>query len=304
MAEWLTHLREAIAKGPVAMVTILATEGSVPREAGARMVITKDTIQGSIGGGKLEFIAIDQARASLDETPGSWRVQDYPLGPLLNQCCGGRVRLLVEHLDSDQIDWLMDEPGDKRLVILLKDEAVQRDWQSAPSVELLAAKGDRPDAGAAFIDPTEFTHSPVLMFGAGHVGQAIMNASQGLPLDFSWYDNRPEMAGTNRLAIADIDKMVEQARHCHRDTPVLILTHDHDLDYQLLAAAMASEATFIGLIGSGTKRARFTSRLSKEGVSDADLTRLVCPIGLADVPGKQPEVIAIAVLAQLLSLRT
>src|SRR5215207_3281137 len=100
MADWTDQAREALSQGPAALVTILATEGSAPRRAGARMVVTERGLAGSIGGGRLEHQATAQAQAILEREPGSWRVQDYPLGPLLGQCCGGRVRLLVEHLES------------------------------------------------------------------------------------------------------------------------------------------------------------------------------------------------------------
>src|SRR3954469_18783048 len=100
MADWIGHAREALQHGPAALVTILATEGSAPRRPGARMVVTETGLAGTIGGGALEYQAAAQARAILALAPGSWRVQDYPLGPLLGQCCGGRVRLLVEHLEN------------------------------------------------------------------------------------------------------------------------------------------------------------------------------------------------------------
>ena len=83
------------------------------------------------------------------------------------------------------------------------------------------------------------------------------------------------------------------------EAAILILTHDHALDYRLTAAALGGSAAFVGLIGSQTKRARFLSRLAKEGV---DAARLTCPIGLPGVDGKEPDVIAIAALAQLLAL--
>ena len=100
MTDWADTARAALVREPTALVTILATEGSAPRGAGARMVVTADALHGTIGGGALEYRVAEQARAILDLPPGSWRVQDYPLGPLLGQCCGGRVRLLVERLDA------------------------------------------------------------------------------------------------------------------------------------------------------------------------------------------------------------
>src|ERR1700761_3932159 len=95
-----------LAGHPAALITILATEGSAPRGPGTRMLVTSAEQAGTIGGGALEWRAAEQGRAILALPPGSWRVQDYPLGPLLGQCCGGRVRLLVEHLDPDRLEWL------------------------------------------------------------------------------------------------------------------------------------------------------------------------------------------------------
>ncbi len=85
MADWISQARAALQHGPAALVTILATEGSAPRGPGARMVVAEAALQGTIGGGALEHQAMEQARAILALAPGSWRVQDYPLGPLLGQ---------------------------------------------------------------------------------------------------------------------------------------------------------------------------------------------------------------------------
>ncbi|HZV09415.1 MAG TPA: XdhC family protein, partial [Novosphingobium sp.] len=106
---WAATARQALATGPVALVTVLATEGSAPLGAGARMVVGQQgLLAGSVGGGALEWRALEQARAILAHAPGTWRVQDYPLGPLLGQCCGGRVRLLVERLDPALAGWLAE----------------------------------------------------------------------------------------------------------------------------------------------------------------------------------------------------
>src|SRR3569833_1554804 len=108
MSDWREALNK-LAGHPAALITILATEGSAPRGPGTRMLVAAATQAGAIGGGALEWRAAEQARAILALPPGCWRVQDYPLGPLLGQCCGGRVRLLVEHLaDTDWIAALAD----------------------------------------------------------------------------------------------------------------------------------------------------------------------------------------------------
>src|SRR5688500_8746570 len=121
MADWTRQAREALGRGPTALVTILAVEGSAPRGPGARMVVTETGLAGSIGSGRLEHQATAQARAILALEPGSWRVQDYPLGPLLGQCCGGRVRLLVERLEcapdgEGPFDVTLSDRVDRRLL--------------------------------------------------------------------------------------------------------------------------------------------------------------------------------------------
>lgn len=305
MSGWTSQARAALDRGPAALVTILATEGSAPRGPGARMVVSEDGLSGTIGGGALEHQAVAQARAILSHPPGSWRVQDYPLGPLLGQCCGGRVRLMVERLhavpesDGPYLVALSDHveriPGEGRSPAAngpILDPGLRRG-----TVE---ARGPLPISGARFVEPIEADSLPLLMFGAGHVGRAIAAHASTLPLHLGWFDTRAAEAETPGVMLASEEEMVECARRAPSGTAIVILTHDHALDYRLTAAALASEAAFVGLIGSRTKRARFLSRLEKDGI---DASRLTCPIGVPGIVGKEPEVIAIATLAQLLMLR-
>ncbi|MEA3029466.1 MAG: xanthine dehydrogenase accessory factor [Sphingomonadales bacterium] len=308
MAEWTSQAREALQRGPAALVTVLATEGSAPRGPGARMVVTQAGLTGTIGGGALEHLSAAQARAILALEPGSWRVQDYPLGPLLGQCCGGRVRLMVERLESVP-------DGEGRFEVILSDRIERRLLPGEsrgpvlPTVPLgpglrrgtIVARGPLPTEGDSFIEPEDSDRLLVLMFGAGHVGRAITARAEGLPLHFAWHDSRPEAAETPGVVLADEAAMVACAAGAPEGAAVVILTHDHALDYRLTAAALGSRARFVGLIGSRTKRARFLSRLAADGV---DAARLTCPLGLAGISGKEPEVIAIATLAQLLTLRS
>jgi len=293
MADWTELARDALREGPAALVTILAVEGSAPRGPGARMVVTESGLKGTIGGGRLEHLSAAQARAILALAPGSWRVQDYPLGPLLGQCCGGRVRLLVEHLAEPPAQ---DGPFET----VLADQVLRNPLNGAAPPAPLSARGPLPTAGARFLEPIETDSLPVILFGAGHVGRAIAARAPGLPLAIAWYDSRVEAADTPGVVHADEDELAACAAATPEGGAVLILTHDHGLDYRLTAAALGSRARFVGLIGSKTKRARFVSRLAKDGVDSA---RLTCPIGLPGIPGRAPEVIAIATLAQLLALR-
>lgn len=294
MADWISQAREALKHGPAALVTVLATEGSAPRGPGARMVVTETGLAGTIGGGRLEHLSMAQARAILALPPGSWRVQDYPLGPLLGQCCGGRVRLLVEHLAD-----LPERDGP--FEVTLADRVQRRPLAAeARPPAAMVARGSLPAAGARYLEPVETTSMPVYLFGAGHVGRAVADRATGLPLHISWYDSRADMAETPGVFHADEAALVARAAEARDDCAVVIMTHDHGLDYRLAAAALGGHARFVGLIGSKTKRARFLSRLAAEGV---DAARLSCPIGLPSINGREPEVIAIGVLAQLLMLR-
>jgi len=306
MSDWTSHAREALRQGPAALVTVLATEGSAPRGPGARMVVTETGLKGTIGGGALEHQAMAQARSILALAPGSWRVQDYPLGPLLGQCCGGRVRLMVEHLES-----VPDGAGPFEVALSARVErklfpgegrgpVTDSDLDPGLRRGTIGARGPLPCAGTHFLEPAESDLLPVMMFGAGHVGRAIAARAAGLPLHFAWHDSRPEAAETPGVVLADEAAMVGCAGGAGEDAAVVILTHDHALDYRLTAAALGSRARFVGLIGSKTKRARFLTRLAADGV---DAARLTCPIGLPGIHGKEPEVIAIATLAQLLTLR-
>ncbi|MBO9713231.1 xanthine dehydrogenase accessory protein XdhC [Sphingomonas sp.] len=292
MRDWTVAARDALAHGPAALVTVLATEGSAPRGPGTRMLVTAEGLAGTIGGGALEHQAAAQARAILDQAPGSWRVQDWPLGPLLGQCCGGRVRLLVERLAEAP-------EGHGPWDVTLGEPLVRVAAERRASLTRLPARGALPEAGSRFVEPGEEPMLRVLMFGAGHVGRAIAARAEGLPLHLGWFDARPEAAETPGMSLASEAEMVACAERAAAGSAVVILTHDHALDYRLAAAALRGEAGFVGLIGSATKRARFLSRLAKEGI---DAARLTCPIGLAGIAGKAPDVIAIAVLAQLLML--
>ena len=304
--DWLEAVRSARGGEPVALVTVLSTEGSAPRRAGTRMAVTARASVGTIGGGALEHQAIDQARRILVDAPGSWRVQDWPLGPLLGQCCGGQVRLMIEHLHFDPAGWDWTDYVERRKPIaayfpeagepVLRFPAEHCEAGIQPPLPPRAAK---PGKGTIFIEPDDRRRDrPLLMFGAGHVGVAIAGRLPRLPFRLAWFDPRQNRAIPG-VSLEDEESMVARAAEAEPGAAVLIFTHDHGLDYRLTAAALRSRASFVGLIGSETKRARFLSRLREEGV---DPSRLTCPIGIAGITGKQPDVIAIAVIAQLLLL--
>lgn len=268
-----------------ARITVLATEGSAPRGAGTTMTVTLDQVSGTIGGGNLEYRAIEQARLLLAFPDGTWRVQDYPLGPLLGQCCGGRVRLLIERMDT---------PAPPADTLRFTAERVLREAGEAPA---FTARGGRPEPGDRRALAPDVPRLPVILFGAGHVGRAVARALEGLPFLLAWFDSRPDYAerpGVIHCAGEDVEQSIAGLQG---HGAVLIMTHDHALDYRLVRAALLGTGRYVGLIGSRTKRARFVARLEADGI---DVTRLTCPVGLPGIYGKEPAVIATAIAAQLL----
>lgn len=310
MAEWIGEALAAVERGErLAMVSVVGALGSTPREIGARMLVWPDRFTGTIGGGSLERQGLDQARRLLAQADRRHALQDYPLGPLLGQCCGGHVRLLVEALDAESAGWLA-EAGSQRAPYRLQAEFEGGEIRRSVTTHSAARPGDPPKTPIPEVRRVSELMKPaqpkLVIFGAGHVGQAVARAVAPLPFDLDWLasreDLRPEAGGTRAeiLSEDDLEACVEAAP---AGTLIAIFTHSHDLDYRLtLAALRRSELAYVGLIGSRTKRARFESRFKADGLTDDQVARLTCPIGLQTLKGKQPAVIAVSIAAQLLEL--
>lgn len=229
------------------------------------MAVAADGITGTVGGGHLEFDAIARARTAL----GGGELADevrYPLGPSLGQCCGGVVWLRFERISAG---------------------------------EDLSARLPRPPL------------RPMALFGAGHVGDAIARIARDLPLALHWIDSREGQFPAEPPAQGWRQEVCEPAAEAVADllpgSAVLIMSHNHAEDFDIVAACLKrqrerGDLAFIGMIGSRTKWASFRQRLDARGFSAAEQAQVVCPIGVAGVAGKQPAVIAVAVLAQILAL--
>lgn len=308
MPEWIDQALAAARRGEaLAMVTVIGAQGSTPREAGARMLVWPDRFSGTIGGGSLERQGLDQARRLLGQSARRHALQDYPLGPMLGQCCGGHVRLLVERLDAASLDWLETAAAARAPFALT---ARFEDGRMIRAVENEAGPSDGPRTPLAEVKHMSELIRPTLprlaMFGAGHVGQAVARAFAPLPFHLDWLasreDLRPEASGT-RATILDEDELIEAVEAAPADTLFAIFTHSHELDYRLTRAVLArGDFRYLGLIGSQTKRRRFESRLRDDGLRATELGRLTCPIGIAGLKGKDPAVIAVALAAELLQL--
>lgn len=251
-------LRWQAARRPAVVVAVGATQGSVPRESGTRLLVAADEVLGTIGGGHLELQAIADARALLLRG-GAGHEQRIALGPSLGQCCGGALTLHFTPL-------ALDTPAG---------------W---------------PDDAPRFF---------LQLYGAGHVGRAVVKLLAGLPCRVLWVDERESEFPPDELP-PHIEKLcVEPVQMEVAAAPpgafFLVLTHSHALDLALADAILQrGDFAWFGLIGSKTKRARFEHRLHERGHSAEQLARLVCPIGLPGLQGKQPEVLALAVVAQML----
>ncbi len=257
-----------LAAGRAAVVVeVAAAFGSAPREAGARMVVTAGEVVGTVGGGHLELQAINRARDLLrsGEKPAPQR-EHLALGPALGQCCGGAVTLSYAALD---------------------DESLAR-WPASPPLFELQ------------------------LYGAGHVGRAIATLLATLDVSVDWIDEREaEFPATTTLGSAwpahirkvCVDAVEGEVRLAPAGAFFLVLTHDHDLDMRITEAVLRrGDFGYLGLIGSKTKRQRFVHRLEARGLDADVIARMTCPIGVAEVGGKEPERVAVAVLAQLLGV--
>ncbi|MDB5511864.1 MAG: hypothetical protein JWR08_1347 [Enterovirga sp.] len=246
---------------PAILVTVSGAWGSTPREAGAAMLVTLGTSHGTIGGGQLEYHAVDTARVMLARGENR-RALDMPLGPLLGQCCGGRVRLALERA------------GRPHAGALARQERAAR--AAEPPVRVFGC-GHTGLALARALAPLPFRTLLV---------DDRLDAGEHSP---------------DGVALLRLDDPAAAVVDAEPRTAYVILTHSHALDYRIADAALRrGDAAYVGMIGSATKRARFDGFFRQGGGEAAALAALVCPIGGEAVPDKRPEVIAALVAAELI----
>jgi xanthine dehydrogenase accessory factor len=239
------------------------------------MLVSPTAIFGTIGGGQLEFMAIDKAREMLVEgvsrspatlpSGGARKTElDIPLGPEIGQCCGGRVMLEITFVGN----------ADRTALV-----------QAAEAAD---------------------THLPaVVIFGGGHVGRALAQALALLPVRAMVVETRageidgfPDAVATKLTPVPE-----EQVRAAAAGSAFVVLTHDHALDFLIVADALRrGDAAYVGMIGSRTKKATFRNWFLKTaGGSEEEYARLVSPIGGADVRDKRPAVIAAFAAAEIMT---
>jgi xanthine dehydrogenase accessory factor len=234
---------------PCVMVTVLEDRGSVPRDAGTKMLVTRDRLIATIGGGHLEHVATKMAREMLIAGERSLKVERFNLGARLGQCCGGMATLSFEPIGTAQ----------KHLVV----------------------------------------------FGAGHVAKALLHIVSTLPFRVTWIDERddvfPEDLPRNVTKLVT-DDPVGEVRDLPPNSYYLVMTHNHQLDFDLARAIIdRDDSVYFGMIGSLTKRKKFDMRLAQRGYTDAQIDTMICPIGVSMVNGKHPAEIAVSVAGELIA---
>lgn len=249
--EWLETLdalrRERRA---CAQVVVIGVKGSAPREVGARMIVADGRlVWGTIGGGRLEHLAVERAAEMARQGIAATGTESFPLSEKVGQCCGGEVTLYFE----------------------------------------------------AF----PWTRRKLVIFGAGHVAQAIGGLAPYLDVDVQLIDPRseeelePRLPAQRPYEVLFIDSPEEEVDSIPGDSLLLVMTHDHALDLEVVTRAL-TRGTFpyIGLIGSDRKWARFQKRLVQRGIDEAQLGEITCPIGVSKT-SKEPQKIALSVGAQI-----
>jgi len=353
VADWLDTLRSLGPGGtPAVVVTVADAQGSTPREAGTKMVVTRDRQFGTIGGGNLEFRATEIARdligAGGAHAAGN-TLRYFPLGPALGQCCGGAATLGFEFVPAPPPAWIgelarilerepcvtvsatgSDVTPDSKLLVTraaVSGDVGVRDLEvdvtaiarallapesAGPGVRLerrpAAAGRESKEGPSLLFERHGGCDFQIVLFGAGHVGSAVIAVLAGLPCRIDWVDDRPERFPSvcpANVVVEVADAPVYAVDRFPAGAYYLIMTHSHDLDCALVERVLGrGDFRYLGLIGSKSKRRRFEKRLLRRGVTRARLERLVCPIGIDGIEGKHPAAIAIATAAEILRLRS
>jgi xanthine dehydrogenase accessory factor len=291
----LPALRAAVERhGPVVRILVVSVAGSVPREAGTSMLVWSNGEDGTIGGGELENQAVREARGMLDR-PAPPSLRAVPLGPSLGQCCGGSVTLAWERFDAAHLPESLPYA-----------RALAGTTSPRPIVDLAPGAGPLV-RGGWLIEAAPESGRPLWVWGAGHVGRAIVGVLAPWPgAAITWVDLGPDrFPGTipSNVTLLPAAEPPALVRYVPRNADHLIVTRSHELDLQLCHALLDRGFASLGLIGSATKFARFRSRLTTLGHPPAQISRIACPIGDPSF-GKHPQAIAVGVAAALIRSAT
>lgn len=325
MNEWIDELSDLTAAGErVVVVTVAGIRGSAPREVGAKMIVSATETLGTIGGGQLEYQCSHIAFDMLGDDE-SRVLRKFPLGTSMGQCCGGVVDILFEPIASSLPGWLRDlralhgqrEPAvlctrlddtHEKLVVTNNNVFVRADDEPGGDIVATARAGlasrrvahRHDDWFYELIVGSDFN---IAVFGAGHVGSAVVQSLCALDCNIRWIDSRRNIfrhTPTNVRAIESSDPSLEVAA-MPANSSYLVMTHNHALDFDICDHILRrGDAAYCGLIGSLSKRRRFEKRYRSQGMQQAMIDKLVCPIGVDGITGKKPAEIAVAASAEVL----
>jgi xanthine dehydrogenase accessory factor len=250
MYNWISALADLQDRGePCVLVTIIEELGSTPRNAGSKMVISASQIFDTIGGGHLEYKAMEIARHMLANGQQATHLERFSLGASLGQCCGGVTVLLFEPMGQVQ--------------------------------------------------------AQIAVFGAGHVGRALVPLLASLPCKVRWIDSREnEFPAHLPHGVRKIvsEEPLDEVDDLPAGSYCIVMTHNHQLDLELSAAILKrNDFAYFGLIGSKTKRVKFEHRLRDRGFDSSTLQRMRCPMGIGEVKGKLPIEIAISIAGEIIA---
>ena len=325
MNEWLEELSDLCAAGePAVLVTVAGIRGSAPREIGAKMIVTERDTIGTIGGGQLEYQATRIAVGVLaDETLA---LRSFPLGSTMGQCCGGVVEILFETVAGGMPGWLRDlaalhgqrEPAvlvtrisraaPLKYVVTADEVFGAAETDDAMTARARAMLDGQPQAERnvqEFYEPVVVPDLNIAVFGAGHVGSAVVATLSRLDCNIRWVDSRRNVfrkVPDNVRAIESAEPALEVAA-MPEGSYYLVMTHSHALDFDICDRILRRrDARYCGLIGSVSKRRRFEKRYRQQGMPQPLIDALVCPIGVDGINGKKPAEIAVSVAAEILRL--
>jgi len=327
MNEWIDELSDICAADePAVLVTVAGIRGSAPREIGAKMIVTESETIGTIGGGQLEYQCTRVAVGLFEDERMSLR--SFPLGSSMGQCCGGVVEILFEPLSGGIPSWLRDlsalfgqhEPAivatrisrsaPEKFVVtadqVFGNEQGDVDESMVAEARAILA-GDRKASRMVqlFFEPVVVPDLNIAVFGAGHVGTAVVTTLSSLDCNIRWVDSRRNIfrgVPANVRAIETAEPALEVAA-MPEGAFYLVMTHSHSLDFDICDRILRRrDARYCGLIGSLSKRRRFEKRYRQQGMAAELLDALTCPIGVDGISGKKPAEIAVAAAAEVLRL--
>ena len=305
--DWVSSALERIGANDTAVLVMVTEDaGSTPRDAGAWILVSREATLGTLGGGQLEQIAEDAAKELLDD-PGRGRRSTLRciLGPDARQCCGGAVKLALELLDANAAPWL--KKAAESIQSDTDDAVLFPTGDASATPRVISASRSVAATTGVHLQSLRDPRPRLFLFGAGHVGRSLCTIASQLPLRLVAFDSRDTMRAlvprADNVTVADMTEPEICVRSIPHNAAVLVMTHSHELDYELCRALLRrNDLAFVGLIGSHSKAARFRHRLRKDGLSPRAADRLTSPIGTSGPTSKEPGVIALAALTEILTV--